>query len=154
MIVHGCIEIHPKGCGGWIIVMGFRVLLIIHYLIREILLDGVLDVHARDVKIKDLDVVTMHLLQNEFMEKYMCWYAHGELYVPRDTMVERMVASTSSSSNVHGVVYDNSNHYRNMIMDAMRMIQGHVGQCPIIDEKPNADATKVFDLLEDSNKPL
>jgi hypothetical protein len=25
MIVHGCIEIHPKDCGGWIIVTGFRV---------------------------------------------------------------------------------------------------------------------------------
>jgi len=76
----------------------------------------------------------MHLLQKEFMEKHLCWYAHGELYVPRDTMVERMVVSTSSSSNVHGVVYNNSNHYRNMIMDAMRMNQGHAGQCSIIDE--------------------
>jgi len=88
------------------------------------------------------------------MDKHLCWYAHGELYVPRDTTVERIVASTSSSSNVHGVVYDNSNHYRNMIMDAMRMNQGHASQCPIIDEKPNGDATKFFDLLQDSNKPL
>jgi hypothetical protein len=35
MIVHGCIEIHPKDCEGWIIVTGFRVLLITlwpHYL--------------------------------------------------------------------------------------------------------------------------
>jgi hypothetical protein len=41
-----------------------------------------------------------------------------------------------------------------MIMDAMRMNQGHASQCPIIDEKPNGDATKFFDLLQDSNKPL
>jgi hypothetical protein len=27
MIIHGCIEIHPKDCGGWIIVTGFRALL-------------------------------------------------------------------------------------------------------------------------------
>ena len=51
------------------------VLLITHYLIREILVVAVLDVHARDVKNKNflnLDVVMMHLLQKGFMEKYMC----------------------------------------------------------------------------------
>jgi len=32
MIVHGCIQIHPKDCGGWIIVTGFRVLLISQHL--------------------------------------------------------------------------------------------------------------------------
>ena len=88
------------------------------------------------------------------MEKYLCWYAHGELYVPHDTMVERMVGSTSSSSNVHEVVDDNNNPYKNMVMDGMRMNQGYVGQCPIIDEEPNADATKFFDFLKDSDKPL
>jgi hypothetical protein len=86
MVVHGCIEIHLNGCGGWIIVMGFRVLLITHYLIREILMETVLDVHASGVKIKnfiDTNVVTMHLLQKKrFMEKYLCWYAYGEPYVP------------------------------------------------------------------------
>ena len=51
----------------------------------------------------------------------MCWFAHGELHVPHETMVKKMVRSTSSSSNMHGVVNDNSNPYRNMIMDAMRM---------------------------------
>jgi hypothetical protein len=56
IIVHGCIKIHPKGCGGWIILMRFRVLLIIHYLIREILVEGVLDVHARGVKIKKISI--------------------------------------------------------------------------------------------------
>jgi hypothetical protein len=40
------------------------------------------------------------------MEKYMCWYAHGEPYVPHDTMIGRIIDSTSSSSNVHGVVDD------------------------------------------------
>jgi hypothetical protein len=59
-------------------------------------------------------------------------------------MVERMIGSTSSASNVHGVVEDNSNPYRNMIMDAMRMNQSHVGQYSIIDEEPNIDATKFF----------
>jgi hypothetical protein len=44
-------------------------------------------------------------------------------------MVERVVGSTSSISNVHEVVYDNTNPYRNMVMDAMRMNKGNVSQC-------------------------
>ena len=78
------------------------------------------------------------------MEKYLWWFTHSEPYVPHDTMVERMVGSTSSSHNVHEVVDDNSNLYKNMVMDAMRINQGHVGQYPIIDEEPNADATSFF----------
>jgi hypothetical protein len=30
-------------------------------------------------------------------------------------MVERMIGSTSSSNNLHGVAYDNSNRYRSMV---------------------------------------
>jgi hypothetical protein len=44
MIVHGCIKIHPKDCGGWIIVTGFRVLLISQHLFPEILLEAILGV--------------------------------------------------------------------------------------------------------------
>jgi hypothetical protein len=51
MIVHGYIEIHPKGCEEWIIVMGFRVLLITHYLIREILVEAILDIKEKHVRI-------------------------------------------------------------------------------------------------------
>jgi len=54
MIIHGCIEIHPKDCGEWIIVMGFRVLLISQHLFLEILLEAVLSVHAGNVKIKSI----------------------------------------------------------------------------------------------------
>jgi hypothetical protein len=55
---------------------------------------------------------------------------------------------------VYEVVDDNSNPYRNMIIDAMRMNQGYVDQYPVIDEEPNVDATRFFDLLKDSDKPL
>jgi hypothetical protein len=55
---------------------------------------------------------------------------------------------------VHEVVNDNSNPYRNMVMDAMRMNEGNVGKCPIVEEEPNADATRFFDLLKDSDEPL
>jgi len=65
-----------------------------------------------------------------------------------------VVESTSSASNVHGVANDNSNPYRNMVMDAMRMNQGNVSQCPIVEEEPNADAIRFFDLLKDSDEPL
>jgi hypothetical protein len=54
MIVYGCIEIHPKDCGGWIIVTEFRVLLISQHLFPEILLETVLGVHAGSVKIKSI----------------------------------------------------------------------------------------------------
>jgi hypothetical protein len=63
----------------------------------------------------------MHLLHKGFMEDYLCWYAHGELFVRNDSMRERVVGSTSSANNVHGVANENSNPYRNMVMDAIRM---------------------------------
>jgi hypothetical protein len=54
MIIHGCIEIHPNDCGGWIIGTGFRVLLISQYLFPEILLETVLGVDAGSVRIKSI----------------------------------------------------------------------------------------------------
>ena len=53
-----------------------------------------------------------------------------------------------------GLLHDNTNPYRNMVMDAMRMNQGNVSQCPIVEEEPNADAARFFDLLKDSDEPL
>jgi len=47
-------------------------------------------------------------------------------------MGETVVESTSSASNVHEAENDSTNPYRNMVMDAMRMNQGNVSQCPII----------------------
>jgi hypothetical protein len=38
---------------------------------------------------------------------------------------------------VHEVVNDNSNPYMNMVMDAMRMNEGNVSECPIIEEEPS-----------------
>ena len=32
--------------------------------------------------------------------------------------------------------------------------QGNVSQCPIVEKEHNADATRFFDLLKDSDKPL
>jgi hypothetical protein len=41
-----------------------------------------------------------------------------------------------------------------MVMDAMRINQGYVGECSIIDEESNVDATIFFDLLKDYDEPL
>jgi len=84
----------------------------------------------------------------------MCWYAHGEVFVRNKSMRERVVGSTSSASNLQGVANDNSNPYKNMVIDAMRMNQGNVSQCPIVEEEPNADTVKFFDLLKDCDEPL
>jgi hypothetical protein len=83
---------------------------------------------CKNLKFLHQDVVTMHLLTKGFMEDYMCWYAHGELFVPHETMVERTSGSTSSASNMHVVVDDNNNPYKNITMDTMRMNQGHAKQ--------------------------
>jgi len=88
------------------------------------------------------------------MEKYLFWFAHRKPYVPYETMVKKKVGSTSSSSNMHGVVDDNSNSYRNMVIDVMRMNQCYTSECSIVDEEPNADMTRFFELLKDFNKPL
>jgi len=65
-----------------------------------------------------------------------------------------MVGSTSSSSNVHEVVDDNNNPYKNMVMDAMRINEDYADQCPIVDEESNVDATRFFKLLKESDEPL
>jgi len=78
---------------------------------------------CKNKKFLNSDVVTIYLLQKEFIEKYLCWFAHGEPYVPYETMVERTIGLTCSSSNIHGVVNNNSNHYRSMVVDAMRIFQ-------------------------------
>jgi hypothetical protein len=88
------------------------------------------------------------------MENYQYWYAQEEVFVSKRRMEERVVGSTSSASNVHETTNDNINPYRNMVMDAMRMNQGNVNQCPIIEEEPNANAARFFDLLKDSDEPL
>jgi hypothetical protein len=93
-------------------------------------------------------------LAQGFMEDYMCWYAHGELFVPDESIEEQVVGSTSSASNMHEVGNENSNPYRNMVMDAMRMSEGNVRESPIVEEEPNADAARFFDLLRDSDEPL
>jgi len=107
-----------------------------------------------NLKFLHQDVVTMHLLTKGFMEDYLCWYTHEKLFVPNQSIKEWVIGSIFSASNMHEVGNENSNPYRNMVMDAMRMSQGNVSECPIIEEEPNADAARFFDLLKVSDEPL
>jgi len=61
----------------------------------------------------------MCLLKIRYVEKYLRWFAHGEPYVPYKTILERIVSSTSSSSNIHEVVNYNNNRYKSMVIDAI-----------------------------------
>ena len=59
----------------------------------------------------DLGFFRIYLLQKSFISEF----------VPHKTMAAKIGRSTSSSKKVHGVIDVNTNPYRNMIMDTMRM---------------------------------
>ena len=44
---------------------------------------------CKNIKFMHQDVVTMYLLTKGFMEDYLCWYAHGELFVPDESRKNR-----------------------------------------------------------------
>jgi hypothetical protein len=41
-----------------------------------------------------------------------------------------------------------------MVMDTIRMNQGHAAQCSIIDKESSVNTTKCFDFLKDSDELL
>jgi hypothetical protein len=62
-------------------------------------------------------------------------------------MLERNVGSTSSYSNKHEVEDDKNNHYKSMVMDAIIINHCYSSEGSCVDEEPNVDATKFFELL-------
>jgi hypothetical protein len=91
-------------------------------------------------KILEPNVVkNVYSTKKRFVDRYLCWFIHREPYIPHETMVERISGSTFSSSNMHEVIDENSNPYRNIIIDVMGMNQSYVGQCLIVDEESNVD---------------
>ena len=98
---------------------------------------------CKNKKFLNLNVVIMHLLQKRVHGKYMCWFAYEEPFF-YENMVEKMVMSNFSSSTMHGVINYNSNRYRSMIMDAMRINKCDAGEFAIVDEESNVDATRFF----------
>ena len=148
MIILGCIEFHLKGCAWWIFVMRLRVF--INYALsnsKNINGGGIRCTCKKyeNKKFFDQDVVTMHLIQKGFIEKYLCWFAHREPYIPYETIVKKMVSSTFNSSNVHGVMDDNINSYKSMVIDAMRMSKSYEGECLSVYKEPNTDVTRFFE---------
>lgn len=69
-------------------------------------------------------------------------------------IVEKIVGSQSSASNMHGVIDDNSNRYRNIVTNVMGINHGCASECSTIDEEPNADTIRFLDLLKDFEEPL
>jgi len=59
-------------------------------------------------------------------------------------MLKIMVGSTSSSSNIYGVIDNNSNRYRSMVIDAMRINHGYSSESSHVDDEPNVDETRLF----------
>jgi len=106
MIVHGCIGTHPR-MDYYNSVQGF-----INFVtsIPRNFTDGGIRCPCRkckSLKFLHQDIITMHLITKGFMQDYLCWYAHGELFVPNENMVERVVGSTFSASNMHEVGNEN-----------------------------------------------
>jgi hypothetical protein len=91
MIVHGCIEIHLKDCGGWIIVMGVQGFINFATSIPRNFTGGGISCPCRKCQNKKYmhpDVVMMHLPHKGFIENYQCWYAHGEVFISKRRMGE------------------------------------------------------------------
>jgi hypothetical protein len=65
--------------------------------------------------------MTMQLLEKWSVKKYSCWFGHGEFYVPYETVLEGMIDIAFSSRKIHGFANNNSNTYRSMMMNEMRM---------------------------------
>jgi hypothetical protein len=69
-------------------------------------------------------------------------------------MLERIVGSTLTSSNIHEVIDDNSNCYRGMMVNAMIINHGYSSEGLCVDKELNVDATRFFKLLKDSDELL
>ena len=95
------------------------------------------------------------LLKKGFVEKYICWFAHGEPYVPHETMLERMIDLTYSSRNIHGFMDDNSNPNKSMVIDVMRMnhdCSSKNSHNIHLDEKQNVHANNFLNFWKTSMK--
>ena len=73
----------------------------------KILVKTILNVHVRVVRIKITPskyCFEASSTKKRFIKKYLCLFAHGETYVPYETIIEMIVGLTFSSSIVHELV--------------------------------------------------
>jgi hypothetical protein len=66
-------------------------------------------------------------------------------------MLKMIVGSTSSSNNIHKVVYDNSNRYRSMVIYVIELNHSYSCEGSHVDKEPNIDATRFLKFLKDSD---
>jgi len=78
----------------------------------------------------------------------LCWFSYREPYVLYKTMLERIVSSSSSNIKQE-VVDDNSNCYRSIVMDEMWINHGYSCKYSHVDEEPNINTTRFFNLVKD-----
>ena len=69
-------------------------------------------------------------------------------------MLERSVGLIFISNNIHEVINGNSNCYKSMVIDAMRINYGYSSEGSRGDGEPNLDAARSFKLLIDFDEPL
>lgn len=92
-------------------------------------------IRCKNARYMETDMVKVHLYKKGFTPRYFNWLCHGEL-----------VDGSSSSST-------QSNPYREMVVDALgdhSLTEGTNS----IDEEPNEEAKKFFDLLKAAEDPL
>jgi hypothetical protein len=103
-------------------------------------------------------------LKKRFIKKYLHRFAQGKPYVPYETMLKKMVGSTSNFHNIYRFVDNNINHYWSIVMNVMEMDYDYSsegscniflseGSCNIfLNEEPNVDASRFFKLLKDFDR--
>jgi hypothetical protein len=69
-------------------------------------------------------------------------------------MLEMIIGSISSFSNIHEVVDDNSNCYRSMVMDTIKMNHSYWSKDSCVDEELNINTSRFFKFLKDFNEWL
>ncbi|KAK1374820.1 hypothetical protein POM88_031013 [Heracleum sosnowskyi] len=94
---------------------------------------------CRNKRYLEVDEVMIHLCRKGFIPHYEVWSSHGERFVHKDTHVGE------SSNRV-----DYRGDYIQMVMDAAGPEMFDVE----MDEEPNPDAKKFYELLDAASKPL
>jgi len=126
-------------------VEGLNVLLISYFIIQRILVKVKLYIHVWSITIKSFTIKMLwwcFYLKKSFSINTCVDLHTEEPYVPYQTMLEMMVNSNSSSRNIHEFVNDNSNPYRSIVMDAMKMNQDYSGEDSfniLLYKEPNVD---------------
>jgi hypothetical protein len=68
----------------------------------------------------------MHLLKKDLLWNiFVGLYIENPMFITKPYLKGLLAGSTSTFSNIHEVIDDNSNHYKSMVMNAMRINYGY-----------------------------